>query len=409
MRELDDLTAVYQDLHRHPELAFHETRTASVIAEWLARKGFEVTSGVGRTGVVGVLRNGDGPTALLRADMDALPVREQTGLPYASTEVATDGHNDGVPVMHACGHDMHVTCLLGAAEHLATETNTWAGTLLLVFQPAEETGAGAQAMVDDGLFERFARPDVVLGQHVAPLPAGVIGLRPGLAFAAMDALRVTLHGRGGHGSRPETSVDPIVMAAATVMRLQTVVSREIGANDTAVVTVGAIRSGTAENIIPDDAEMLISIRTYTETVRARVIEAVTRIIRAEATASGAPRDPDIVLTSSFAVVVNDEAAAARTRPALEGLPAVIIDPGPVTGSEDVGVLAQAAGAPCVYWLLGGANPAEFDGMTTIADITDRIASLPSNHSPLYAPVIEPTLTVGVNALVAAARAWLPRS
>jgi amidohydrolase len=408
MSASDDLASVYRDLHAHPELAFEETRTAAIIADRLAGAGFAVTSGVGGTGVVGILPNGVGPTALLRADMDGLPVAERTELSYASTEVARDAQGSEVPLMHACGHDMHVTCLLGAAERLAGEPDSWCGTLMVVFQPAEEVGAGARAMIDDGLFERFGRPDVVLGQHVAPLPAGVLGLRAGPAFAGSDSLRVTLHGRGAHGSRPEASVDPVVMAAATVMRLQTVVSREISGTDTAVVTVGAIRAGTAVNIIPDDAELLISVRTFTEDVRTRVVNAIGRIARAEAAASAAPRDPDVEVISSFPAVVNDEVAVARTREVLETLPVIVIDPGLVTGSEDVGILATAAQAPCVYWLLGGADPAEFDGAVTVEEIALRVAALPSNHSPLYAPVIEPTLTIGVNALVAATRAWLPR-
>ena len=402
----EDLASIYRDLHAHPELGFAEHRTAGIVAEQLTRFGFEVTTGVGRTGVVGILRNGDGPTALLRADMDGLPVAEETGLPYASTDVAP-GESGDVPVMHACGHDMHVTALLGAAERLAAEPESWAGTLMLVFQPAEELGAGAQAMIDDGLFERFGRPDVVLGQHVAPIPAGVIGLRSGPAFAAADALRIVLHGRGAHGSRPEASVDPVVMAAATVMRLQTVVSREVGGSETAVVSVGVMRAGTAVNIIPDKAELLVSVRTFTKDVRDRVVEAIGRIARAEAAASGAPKPPDVEVTSSFPAVSNDPAAVDRTRPALQALPAMVVDPGPVTGSEDVGLLATAAGAPCVFWLLGGADPAAFEGAASFEEMALRVAALPSNHSPLYAPVIEPTLTIGVNALVAAAHAWLP--
>ena len=402
----DDLANVYRDLHRHPELGFAEHRTAGIVAERLTRFGFEVTTGVGGTGVVGILRNGDGPTALLRADMDGLPVAEATGLPYASTDVAP-GESGDIPVMHACGHDMHVTALLGAAERLAADTGSWAGTLMLVFQPAEELGAGAQAMIDDGLFERFGRPDVVLGQHVAPIPAGVIGLRSGPAFAAADVLRIVLHGRGAHGSRPEVSVDPVVMAAATVMRLQTVVSREVGGSETAVVTVGMMRAGTAANIIPDHAELLITVRTFTVDVRDRVVEAIGRIARAEAAASDAPKPPDVELTSSFPAVSNDQAAVDRTRPALQGIGAMLVDPGPVTGSEDVGLLAIAAGVPCVYWLLGGADPAVFEGAADFEEIALRTAALPSNHSPLFAPVIEPTLTIGVNALVAAAHTWLP--
>lgn len=406
MAPTSDLAGVYRDLHAHPELGFQEIRTAGIVADWLTRLGFEVTSGVGRTGVVGILRNGDGPTALLRADMDGLPVAEQTGLPYASIDVAPDAGGN-VPLMHACGHDMHVTALLGAAERLATETESWSGTLMLVFQPAEELGAGAKAMIDDGLFERFGRPDVVLGQHVAPLPAGVIGLRSGPAFAAADVLRIVLYGRGAHGSRPEASVDPVVMAAATVMRLQTVVSREVGGSETAVVTVGVMKAGTAVNIIPDRSELLVSVRTFTADVRDRVLEAIGRIARAEAAASGAPQPPDVQITSSFPAVVNDQAAVDRIRLTLQAASASVVDPGTVTGSEDVGVLATAAGAPCVYWLLGGADPAIFEGAVDAQEVSRRVGGLPSNHSPLYAPVIEPTLSIGVNALVAAARTWLP--
>jgi hippurate hydrolase len=403
-----DLAAIYRDLHAHPELAFGEVRTAAIVAGRLGALGYETTTGVGGTGIVGVLRNGAGPAALLRADMDALPVREQTGLDYASTAVGVDRDGSDVPVMHACGHDVHVTCLLGAAEVLAAERASWQGTLMLVFQPAEEVG-GAQAMVDDGLFDRFGRPEVVLGQHVAPLPAGILALRPGPAFAAADSVRVVLHGRGAHGSRPETSVDPVLMAAATVMRLQGIVSREVAGTETAVVTVGAMRAGSRENIIPDDAELMLSIRTFEKAVRDQVVAAVERIVRAEAAASGAPAEPVISVLDSFPAVVNDPGACARTQEFLEaGLaPGLVFDPGLVTGSEDVGILASAAGAPCVFWLLGGADPAQFAAATGIEDIARIVRSLPSNHSPLFAPVIEPTLGTGVTALASAARGWLP--
>jgi amidohydrolase len=404
-----DLAAIYRDLHAHPELAFGEVRTAAIVAGRLGALGYETTTGVGGTGIVGVLRNGAGPAALLRADMDALPVREQTGLDYASTAMGVDRDGSDVPVMHACGHDVHVTCLLGAAEVLAAERASWQGTLMLVFQPAEEVGGGAQAMVDDGLFDRFGRPEVVLGQHVAPLPAGILALRPGPAFAAADSVRVVLHGRGAHGSRPETSVDPVLMAAATVMRLQGIVSREVAGTETAVVTVGAMRAGSRENIIPDDAELMLSIRTFEKAVRDQVVAAVERIVRAEAAASGAPAEPEISVLDSFPAVVNDPGACARTQEFLEaGLgPGLVFDPGLVTGSEDVGILASAAGAPCVFWLLGGADPAQFAAATGIEDIARIVRSLPSNHSPLFAPVIEPTLGTGVTALASAARGWLP--
>jgi hippurate hydrolase len=344
---------------------------------------------------------------LLRADMDGLPVLEQTGLPYASTGRAKDSGGADVPVMHACGHDMHVTCLLGAAAELAAARDTWRGTLLLVFQPAEEAGKGAQAMIDDGLFERFPVPGIVLGQHVMPLPAGVLAIHGGAAMAAGDALRVVLHGKGGHGSRPETTVDPILMAAATVLRLQGVVSHEIAASETAVLTVGALRAGTAPNIIPDQAELLLSLRSFDDKVHNKARAAIDRIIRAEAAASGAPKEPEIITSVSFPVLVNDPAAAARITELFNAEGMLTLDSGPVTGSEDVGLLATAAGAPCVYWLLGGADPAAFAGATTLEAVAEVVRGLPSNHAPDFAPVVEPTLSTGVAALVCAARAWLP--
>ncbi|AEW97464.1 MULTISPECIES: amidohydrolase [Streptomycetaceae] len=405
MEHAGRLAALYRDLHAHPELSFAEHRTAGIAARHAEAAGWTVTRGVGRTGVVAELRNGPGPTVLLRADMDALPVRERTGLEYASTVTATDPDGVEVPVMHACGHDVHVTCLIGAVEELTRQRDRWSGTVLAVFQPAEERGGGARAMIDDGLYDRFPVPDVVLGQHVSPMPAGMAGCHPGPAFAAADVLRVRMFGRGGHGSRPETTVDPVVMAAATVMRLQTVVAREVAAADTAVVTVGMLRAGSKENVIPDEAELGISVRSFTEPVRARVLEAVHRIVRAEAAAAGAPKEPEITTDRGFPVVVNDPDAAARTVAALRGAlgAELVIDPGPVSGSEDVGHLATAAGAPLCYWLLGGADPEVFARATADGTV-DR--DLPSNHSPHFAPVVEPTLTTGVRTLTTAAREWL---
>ncbi|TWD84026.1 hippurate hydrolase [Kribbella amoyensis] len=410
MYDLIELSELYKDLHAHPELSLQEVRTARVVADRLRALGFEVTEGVGGTGVVGSLANGAGPTALLRADMDALPVDEQTGLTYASTVRSADQHGQDVPVMHACGHDMHVTCLLGAAAALAGDRDSWRGTLVLAFQPAEELGVGAQAMVDDGLFELVGTPDVVLGQHVSPLPAGVLGLTAGPCFAGADTVKITLYGRGGHGSRPEVCVDPVVMAAATVLRLQTIVSRDVAASDPVVVTIGSMRAGTKENIIPDEAELQLSIRTFEPAVLRTVLASIERIVNGEAATSGAPRAPRIDHPMSFPAVVNDPDAVARTRPlfAAEFGPGRLVDPGPVTGSEDVGILARAAGAPCVFWLLGGADPQHFAGLTEMADLHEAVAKLPSNHSPLYAPVIEPTISTGVAALTAAARGWLPK-
>ncbi|WP_029291950.1 amidohydrolase [Cellulomonas sp. HZM] len=404
--EAPDLVALYTDLHAHPELGFAEVRTAAIVAEALREWGYAVTTGIGGTGVAAVLERGDGPTVLLRADMDGLPVREETGLPYASTATGERG-GEQVPTMHACGHDVHVTCLLGAAHALAAD-DSWAGRLVLVAQPAEELGTGARAMLDDGLYGVTGTPDVVLGQHVAPLPTGVVGLHPGPAFATSDTLRITLHGRGGHGSRPEATVDPVVMAAAVVLRLQTIVAREVGGSDTAVVTVGTLHAGIAPNVIPDDATLQVNVRTYDEHVRTRVLSAIDRIARAEAEASGAPQPPTIEHLDSFAAVVNDPDGCSRTAAALRsGMPGiVVVDPGPVTGSEDVGELATDAGVPCVYWILGGADPAPFAGASGPEDMARVMGGLPSNHSPKFAPVPQPTLDLGVRTLVTAAREWL---
>ncbi|MFH8793499.1 amidohydrolase [Streptomyces sp. NPDC017941] len=395
---LVDLVELYQDLHAHPELSFAEHRTAAEIARRATAYGYDVTAGVGRTGVVAVLGHGEGPTVLLRADFDALPVTERTGLPYASR---TDG------VMHACGHDMHVTCLLGALKLLADARARWRGRIVAVFQPAEEIGEGAQAMIDDGLFERFGTPDVVLGQHVAPLPAGLVACHAGPAFAATDSLKVVMYGKGAHGSRPETSVDPVVMAAATVMRLQTVVSREVPAGETAVLTVGSLRAGTVDNIIPDEAELRLSIRTYDENIRARVRAAVERIVRGEALVAGAEREPEFTALDAFPVLVNDEPAVARTMGAVavalgEGQ---VVDPGPVTGSEDAGLFGTAAKAPVCYWLFGGCDP---DTYATAAAAGTLDRDIPSNHSPRFAPEAAPAVTTGVTAMTAAALEWLGR-
>ncbi|MBF9067114.1 amidohydrolase [Streptacidiphilus fuscans] len=399
------LREVYEDLHAHPELAFQEERTAGVVVEWLAGHGWEVTGGVGRTGVVGVLRNGAGPVVLLRADMDGLPVREATGLSYASTATGVGEDGSRVPVMHACGHDMHVACLLGACQELAGSRERWAGTVVAVFQPAEESGLGASAMVDDGLFERFPRPDVVLGQHVGPGPAGMLATVPGVAMGAADSVVVRLFGRGGHGSKPESAVDPVVMAAHLVTRLQTVVSRVVAAQEQAVVTVGSIRAGTAAGIIPDEAELALSIRTFDENVRERVMAAIGRMARAEALAAGAEREPDITSRYRLPATVNDLAATERVAEAHRGEfgAGQVVQLGPNTASEDFGVLGAAAGVPSVYWFFGGSDAKEFE----TALLAGRLAEdVPQNHSPAFAPVVEPTLSTGVRALTAAALAWL---
>lgn len=403
-----ELADIYRDLHTNPELSFQEQRTAAIAAEHLTQAGFEVTTGIGGTGVVGILRRGAGATVLLRADMDALPVAEETGLPYASTRTATAANGDTVPVMHACGHDVHTTCLIGAVRALAAD-DSWSGTLIAVFQPAEELGAGAGAMVKDGLFDIVPKPDVVLGQHVAPAPAGFVGVQDGASFAASDAILITLFGAGGHGSRPETAIDPVLMAAALTVRLQGIVSREVAGTEMAVLSVVSINSGGATfNVIPDTAELRLTLRTYDRGVRERVVAAIERITKAEAMASGATKEPTVEYVESFPAAVNDAAAAAQVREAFaRDLPEVIqAQPGSVTGSEDVSVLAEAAGAPLAFWILGGADPALFKGATSIAELQRIVGELPSNHSPFFAPVMTPTLQIGVAALLSAAKAWL---
>lgn len=405
----DELAAIYTDLHSHPELSFVETRTAALVAERLTALGYAVTTGIGGTGVVGVLENGPGPTVLLRADMDALPVAEATGLPYASTVVGLDRFGIESPVMHACGHDVHVTCLLGAAATLSTERDAYSGTLVVLFQPAEESGGGASAMVADGLYDRIPIPDVVMGQHVAPLPAGMVALPSGVALAAADSLKITLHGQGGHGSRPETTVDPVVMAAATIMRLQTIVSRETAGNEMVVLSIGQIAAGSAPNIIPSTAELRLNIRTVDPEVRTRTLAAVDRIVQGETIVAGAPQPAEVEITDSYPALVNDADATVRVRAALGTQFGAqrIVDPGAQSGSEDCGILAEAAGAPCVFWFLGGADPTLFAGAGSVQELMEILRGLPSNHSPYFAPVIEPTLQTGVAAMVAAAHEWMP--
>lgn len=390
-----ELVDLYRDLHAHPELSHAEHRTAGIVAERLAASGYEVTAGIGGTGVVGVLRNGDGPVVLLRADMDALPVREDTGLEYASTATAVDGAGDTVPVMHACGHDMHVTCLLGAADLLAAGREQWSGTLVALFQPAEELGDGARRMIDDGLYSKIPAPSVVLGQHVMPGPVGTVFASPGTAMAAARSVQIRMFGRGGHGSMPDHTIDPVVMGASTVMRLQTLVSREVSPTNPAVVTVGSFQAGTKENVIPDEAVLKVNTRAFDTHVAEQLAEGITRIANAEADASGAPMQPEITELNSFPLTVNDADATRRTLGVLRGLLGddKVFEIGPVAGSEDVGDLATELGIPLAYWFFGG------------FDMSDG-TPLPSNHSPQFAPAIRPTLDTGVAALVTAALEWL---
>ena len=405
--DADLLTAtesLYEDIHRHPELSMQEHRTAGLAAERLRLSGFAVTEKVGGTGVVGLLHNGEGPTVMLRADMDALPIAEQTGLPYSSTATATDENGHETPVMHACGHDMHVAWLAAATTLLGRTTNHWQGTLIALFQPGEETAEGAKAMIDDGLFERFPRPDVVLGQHVMPSPAGLIGSRPGVITSAADSLQIRLFGRGAHGSMPQASIDPVVMAASIVLRLQTIVAREVAPTDAAVLTVGVLQAGTKENVIPDEAIIKLNVRTFNEQTRQQVLAAITRIANAEAEASGAPRLPEITPLDRYDLVENDAAATRRVRDALTSRFSSdrVVESAPLSASEDFGSYGTGWKTPSVFWTIGGTDP----DIYRHAEQAGSLNELPTNHNPRFAPILHPTLETGIEALVAAACAWL---
>jgi amidohydrolase len=394
----------YRDVHRHPELSHQEHATARKVADRLRTAGYEVHEGVGGTGVVGVLRHGEGPTVLLRADMDALPVREATGLPYASTVTATDPSGNELPVAHACGHDMHVTCLLGAAQLLADGTDHWAGTVVTLFQPAEETGDGARGMVDDKLTETIPRPDVAFAQHVLPAPAGHVGTRTGPTLSAADSMRITVYGRGGHGSMPQATVDPVVLAASIVVRLQTVVSREVAPTETAVLTVGSIQVGTKSNIIPDQAVLQLNVRTYSEQTRTTVLNAIHRIVTAECQASGSPKDPEFELFDRFPLTDNDGTTTERVAQAFREFFGDRAGPLSLqTASEDFSDVPNALGTPYTYW---GVGCIDADTYRT-AEQAGRVAQdVPVNHAPNFAPVIQPTCDTGTQALVVATMSWL---
>jgi hippurate hydrolase len=389
-----ELLAIYQDLHRHPELSMQERRTPGIAADYIEKLGYAVSREVGVTGVVGVLRNGDGPTVMLRADMDALPMDEDTGLPYASQVAGA---------AHSCGHDLHVAWMLGAARVLAEARDAWRGTALVVFQPGEETAQGASAMVADWDGAKLPRPDVILGQHVMVGPAGTVTYRAGVILSAGDSLQVTLFGRGSHGSQPQTSIDPVVMAAATVMRLQTIVSREVSPLDSAVLTVGSLQAGTKENIIPDEATIKLNMRTYDEGVREHMLKAVRRICCAECEASDAPKPPEFTTLSSYPMTDNDRDATARV---VEAFHAQFGDDAregkPAAASEDFSVFGRTWKAPYVFWFVGGTDPQAY-AKARAEGTTNKI---PSNHSPRFAPALDPTLKTGLQAMLSAASAWL---
>ncbi len=391
--------ALYLDLHEHPELSGHETQTAAKLANRLRSLGYGVTEHVGGTGIVAILKNGAGPTVMLRTELDALPVEEKTGLPYASHVHTKDDAGHDVPVMHACGHDLHMAAIMGTAEIMAHSKDTWHGTLMLIGQPAEETISGAKAMIEDGLFTRFPKPNVGVALHVGNgLPAGQVGITPGIYNTNADSLRITIYGKGGHGSAPQTAIDPIVIAARTILALQTITSREVKPGEMAVITVGYIQAGTKNNIIPDHAEMGLTIRTYKTEVRKQVLAAITRIVNAEAEAGNAPRPPLIEHYEATDSVYNDPALAQRLRAPLEaalGKGNVIAEEA-ITPSEDYAFFVEQ-GVPSLYFSLGGADPQKF------AEAKATGVTLPSNHSPLFAPDVDPALRTAIASEVAVLR------
>jgi amidohydrolase len=395
---------LYRDIHQHPELSHQEHRTASLAADRLHTSGYDVRDSIGGTGVVGVLRNGSGPTVLMRADMDALPVLEATGLSYASSVRATDAAGNDVPVMHACGHDVHVTCLLGATALFAGATQHWSGTAIALFQPAEEVGDGARGMIDDRLADAIPAPDVALAQHVLPAPAGHVGTHRGPVLSAADSMRITVYGRGAHGSMPQAGVDPVVLAAMIVVRLQTIVSREVAPTDTVVLTIGSIHAGSKSNVIGDHAVLELNLRTYNESIRSAVLDAIRRIVIAECQASNSPKEPEFELYDRFPLTVNDDAVTDRVSDAFAGYFGGRFTPmAAQSASEDFSDIPNALGVPYTYWGIGGIDEQQYQ---KAADAGRVAQDIPVNHSPRFAPVIQPTLDTGTQALIVAALAWL---
>lgn len=378
-----EIEGLYRDLHEHPELAFHEERTASALAERLRALGFEVTTGVGQTGLVAILRNGSGPVVMLRTELDALPIEEKTGLPFASKAKGLDSEGKEVPVSHACGHDLHMAAWYGAAKIMARRRSTWHGTLMLIGQPAEEVTRGAAAMLADGLFTRFPKPDFAISMHDEPsLPSGKVGFHSGLFRASLDSVDVTIYGRGGHGGKPHTTVDPIVLSARAILGIQTIVSRETDPLSPAVVTIGAIHGGTTGNVIPDEVRMLMTVRSYDEKVRKHLLESIKRQLNAEAAAVDAPSPPSIKIVPGTEAVYNDPEVTARLVAALRrdlGADSAVEMPAKMT-SEDFSAYGRA-GVRAVLLHIGAVNP----------EMLASGAKLPDLHSPKWFPELEPTL------------------
>ncbi|MFF3751575.1 amidohydrolase [Streptomyces sp. NPDC002018] len=395
--------ALYLDLHRHPELSGEERRTAAALGEWLRAAGYAVTEGVGGHGVVGVLRNGEGPRVLIRAELDALPLAERTGLPYAS---------EG-PVMHACGHDLHLAAVAGAASLLARSRGAWRGTVVVVGQPSEETLTGARALLEDGLYERFGRPDAVLAQHTAPLLGGMVAHGYGPMLAGSVGFEAVIHGRAGHAGTPQLAVDPVLTGAAAVLRLQGAVSRESAPTEQVALNVGSFHSGTGSNLVPALATLGITVRALSERALDRLAGSVERIVRAECAASGCPRDPEITVVSRSPVTHPDPAATAAVRRAhveLYGPERVAVWP-PAMATEDFPFYGDAGasvhgmtGIALSYWMLGVVGPKTWAGTPGPAE--EKLAALPPNHSPEFAPDVRTALPTGITAMTSAALTWL---
>ncbi|EER27951.1 hypothetical protein D8B26_005928 [Coccidioides posadasii str. Silveira] len=401
---------LYKHLHAYPELSHQEYKTAATIAARLRRvPGLEVFENIGGTGIAAVFRNGDGKTVLLRSELDGLPIKEQTNLPYASKNVVRD-ETDGVekPTMHACGHDMHMACLIAAIDILVSAKSEWSGTLVIIYQPAEELGNGAIRMVNDGLYDKVPKPDVLLGQHILPQRAGRFGMRSGTVMAASDCLKVTFTGRGGHASMPHRTIDPIVMAASTVVRLQTIVSREINVSqEFAVVTVGSFNAGNAANIIPEQAEIQLNVRTTDENTRKRVLSSIDRIIKAEGEASGAIQAPQIETTLQFPLTINDPTVTQKVQQTFGSLfsPDFTAEWPRSNASEDFTVLGTSIGRPCCFWFVG-CTAAE---IWEEAEENGTLSDIPGNHSAFFAPDVLRTMQIGMSSLVAGALSFLSKT
>lgn len=387
-----ELQKLYVDLHQSPELSLHEQKTAEKLVAHLKPLGYDVTPNVGGYGVVAVLKNGSGPSVLLRTDTDALPVEEKTGLPFAS-KVRTA---DGTPVMHACGHDLHMSAWIGTAKWMAAHKDRWSGTLVMIAQPAEEVVKGARAMLADGLYTRFPKPNFALAIHDdSGLPAGVVGYTPGYALSNSDSIDITVFGKGGHGAQPQSTVDPIVIAARIVSGLQTLVSRQNNPLDPVVITVGQIHAGTKNNIIPDQAMLGLSVRTYRKEVRERVLAGIERVAKAEAELAGAPRAPEVKLTEGTIAVYNDPQLTQRLVGVLRNAlgDANVEEIPPKMVSEDFSYYAQD-GIPEAMFHVGAVDPQKY------AEAQRSGTPLPSLHSALFAPDFQPTLHTAIETEVA---------